>query len=58
VIGWAQTSLGFGEDDTGRLIHEISCAAPDIIYRGSAVLWNVEKITIHPSPQEAPAGGN
>ena len=26
VLGWAQTSLGHGEDDTGRLVHEISCA--------------------------------
>jgi hypothetical protein len=47
VLGWAQTSLGHGEDDAGRLIHEISCAAPNVVYKGSAILWSVEKITIH-----------
>jgi hypothetical protein len=46
VLGWAQTSLGHGEDDAGRLIHEIHCESPNVIYKGSAILWNVEKITI------------
>ena len=46
VLGWAQTSLGYGEDDAGRLVHEIHCESPNVIYRGSAILWNVEKITI------------
>ena len=46
VLGWAQTSLGHGEDDTGRLVHEISCASANILYLGSAVLWNVQKVTI------------
>jgi hypothetical protein len=46
VLGWAQTSLGRGEDDTGRLIHEIACASTNFVYKGSASLWNVEKLTI------------
>ena len=46
VLGWAQTSLGHGEDDTGRLVHEISCASSNVVYLGSAVLWNVQKVTI------------
>ncbi len=46
VLGWAQTSLGHGEDDTGRLVHEISCASANVLYLGSAVLWNVQKVTI------------
>ena len=46
VLGWAQTSLGHGEDDKGRLVHEISCASANVVYLGSAVLWNVQKVTI------------
>jgi len=46
VIGWAQTSLGRGEDDAGRLIHEIGCKDPNVVYLGSAILWNVTKVTI------------
>jgi streptogramin lyase len=46
VLGWAQTSLGHGEDDTGRLVHEISCSSTNVVYLGSAVLWNVQKVTI------------
>ena len=46
VVGWAQTSLGRGEDDAGRLIHEIGCKDPNIVYLGSGILWNVTKVTI------------
>jgi DNA-binding beta-propeller fold protein YncE len=48
VVGWAQTSLGRGEDDAGRLIHEIACKDPNVVYLGSAILWNVTKVTIAP----------
>jgi DNA-binding beta-propeller fold protein YncE len=48
VVGWAQTSLGRGEDDAGRLIHEIGCKDPNVVYLGSAILWNVTKVTIAP----------
>ncbi|HLG99237.1 MAG TPA: hypothetical protein VKX49_23200 [Bryobacteraceae bacterium] len=46
VVGWAQTSLGRGEDDAGRLIHEIGCKDPNVVYLGSAILWNVTKVRI------------
>jgi len=46
VLGWAQTSMGHGEDDTGRLIHEITCVAPNEIILGSGVVWSVTKVTI------------
>ncbi|MEI6667292.1 MAG: 6-bladed beta-propeller [Acidobacteriota bacterium] len=46
LLGWAQTSLGQGEDDAGRLIHMIHCESNNVIYKGSAILWQVEKITI------------
>jgi len=48
VVGWAQTSLGRGEDDAGRLVHEIACKDPNVVYLGSAILWNVTKVTIQP----------
>ena len=48
VVGWAQTSLGRGEDDAGRLVHEIGCKEPDVVYLGSAILWNVTRVTITP----------
>jgi DNA-binding beta-propeller fold protein YncE len=48
VVGWAQTSLGRGEDDAGRLVHEIGCKDPAVVYLGSAILWNVTKVTITP----------
>ncbi len=46
VVGWAQTSLGRGEDDAGRLVHEIGCKDPNVVYLGSAILWNVTRVTI------------
>jgi hypothetical protein len=46
VLGWAQTSLGHGADDTGDMIHMITASASDIVYIGSASLWDVQKITI------------
>lgn len=48
VVGWAQTSLGRGADDAGRLIHQIACKDPNVVYLGSAILWNVTKVTIAP----------
>ncbi|MGD1095848.1 MAG: hypothetical protein ABSB35_28130 [Bryobacteraceae bacterium] len=33
VLGWAQTSLGQGEDDTGRLIHMIHWESANVIYK-------------------------
>ena len=39
-------ALGQGEDDAGRLIHQIHCESANVIYKGSAILWQVEKITV------------
>ncbi|MGH9447611.1 MAG: peptidyl-alpha-hydroxyglycine alpha-amidating lyase family protein [Terriglobia bacterium] len=47
VLGWAQTSLGHGEDSTGDLIHAIACPSAKVLYLGSASLWDVQKITVH-----------
>jgi hypothetical protein len=47
VLGWAQTSLGHGEDDTGDLIHALACPSGNLLYLGSASMWDVQKITIH-----------
>jgi hypothetical protein len=47
VLGWAQTSLGHGEDSTGDLVHAIACPSAKTLYLGSASLWDVQKITIH-----------
>jgi NHL repeat len=47
VLGWAQTNLGQGEDDAGRLIHQIDCVSDRVVYLGSAILWQVNKITIN-----------
>jgi len=46
LVAWAQTSLGHGEDDAGRLVHEISCVSANVLYLGSAILWDVQRVTI------------
>ena len=48
VVGMAQTSLGHGEDSTGDLVHAIACPDSRTLYLGSASLWDVQKIEIHP----------
>jgi hypothetical protein len=47
VLGYAQTSLGHGEDDTGDLLHAIACPSANVLYLGWASLWDVQKVTIH-----------
>ena len=47
VLGWAQTSLGHGEDSSGDLVHAIACPSAKVLYLGSASLWDVQKITVH-----------
>jgi len=47
VLGWAQTSLGHGEDDTGDLVHAIACPSANQLFVGSASMWDVQKVTIH-----------
>jgi hypothetical protein len=46
MLGWAQTSLGKGSDDTGDLVHMITAPSADTLYLGSAVMWDVQKVTI------------
>lgn len=46
VLGWAQTSLGHGEDNTGDLIHAIACPSAKALYLGSASMWDVQKVII------------
>ena len=46
MLGWAQTSLGRGMDDTGDLAHMMSAVSANVLYIGSASLWAVQKITI------------
>ncbi|MBZ5659432.1 MAG: 6-bladed beta-propeller [Acidobacteriia bacterium] len=46
VQGWAQTSLGHGEDNTGDLVHAIACPTSNLLYIGSASMWDVQKVTI------------
>jgi hypothetical protein len=53
VLGMAQTSLGHGADDTGDLIHSISCQSSNVVFIGSASMWDVQKITIATAPRSA-----
>ena len=46
MLGWAQTSLGHGADDTGDLVHLLTAPAPNTLFIGSASLWDVQKVTI------------
>lgn len=46
MLGWAQTSLGKGLDDTGDLAHLITAPSANVIYIGSASIWDVQKVTI------------
>jgi NHL repeat len=46
VLGWAQTSLGHGADSTGDMVHMLCSASANVLYIGSASLWDVQKVTI------------
>jgi len=46
VLGWAQTGLGRGADNTGDLIHMITVPDANTVFIGPASLWAVEKVTI------------
>jgi hypothetical protein len=35
-----------GANNTGRLVHEITAPSANVVYLGSAVMWDVQKITI------------
>ncbi len=46
VLGMATTGQDHGEENTGDLIHSIDCRTPNVVYIGSASMWDVQKITI------------
>jgi NHL repeat len=44
LLGWAQTSLGHGQN--GCLIHEMHAISDNVLIKGDCSTWTVEKITI------------
>ena len=44
VLGWAQTGMDHGQ--AGDLIHSIACPTDNVVYLGSASMWDVQKISI------------
>jgi hypothetical protein len=46
VLGMFITGQDHGSEDTGDLVHSLDCRKPDTIFVGSAVMWDVQKITI------------
>lgn len=46
VLGMAITGQDHGEEDTGDLIHSLDCRSPNVVYVGSASMFDVQKLTI------------
>ena len=46
VTGMTVTGQDHGDEDTGDLIHAMDCRKPDVVYVGSASMWDVQKLTI------------
>lgn len=46
VLGMMVTGQDHGEEDTGDLVHALDCRSPNVVYVGSASMWDVQKITI------------
>ena len=44
LLGWAQTSMGHGQN--GCLIHEMHAVSDNLLIKGDCSTWTVEKITI------------
>ena len=44
LLGWAQTSLGHGQN--GCLIHEMHAVSDNVLIKGDCSTWTVERITI------------
>jgi hypothetical protein len=44
VLGMAQTGLGHGQES--ELIHTLDCRNPNVVFIGSASLWDVQQVTI------------
>lgn len=46
VLGMAVTGQDHGAEDTGDLIHSLDCRNPNVVYIGSASMFDVQKVTI------------
>jgi hypothetical protein len=46
VLGMAVTGQDHGAADTGDLIHSLDCRNPNVVYIGSASMFDVQKVTI------------
>jgi hypothetical protein len=44
LLGWAQTSMGHGQN--GCLIHEMHAVSDNVLIKGDCSTWTVERITI------------
>jgi DNA-binding beta-propeller fold protein YncE len=46
VLGMTVTGQDHGAEDTGDLIHSLDCRTPNLVYIGSASMFDVQKLTI------------
>jgi sugar lactone lactonase YvrE len=46
VLGMTVTGQDHGSEDTGDLIHMMDCRSPNVVYIGSASMYDVQKLTI------------
>jgi hypothetical protein len=46
VLGMTVTGQDHGSEDTGDLIHMIDCRSPNLVYIGSASMYDVQKLTL------------
>jgi hypothetical protein len=46
VLGMTVTGQDHGSEDTGDLIHSLDCRSTDVVYIGSASMYDVQKLTI------------
>jgi DNA-binding beta-propeller fold protein YncE len=46
VLGMFITGQDHGTEDTGNLIHQLDCRDPNVVFIGSASMWDVQKVTI------------
>jgi DNA-binding beta-propeller fold protein YncE len=46
VTGMFITGQDHGTEDTGNLIHSLSCHNPNTVFIGSASMWDIQKVTV------------
>lgn len=46
VLGMTITGQDHGSEDTGDLIHSLDCRSPNVVYIGSASMYDVQKLAI------------